>query len=84
MGGLDFGSVSRKERKEFFYVHLYYSQANIEELRKALSGASDDPAMNYYARAVIFGHERVVPALSADFKPIQPDEIEQEIRAYQA
>jgi len=84
VGGLDFGSVTRDERKEFFYMHLYYSQANVEELRKALSGAPDDPAMNYYARAVMFGHERVVPALSGDFKPIQPEEIEQEIRSYQA
>lgn len=84
MGGLDFGSVSRAERKEYFYLHLYYAKADIAALRKALSGAPDDPAMNYYARAVIFGHERIVPALSGDFKPIQPEEIEQEIRAYQA
>jgi hypothetical protein len=39
--------------------------------------------MNYYARAVLFGHERIVPALAAEFKPIQDDEIENEIRAYQ-
>jgi hypothetical protein len=65
-------------------MHLYYSQANVEKLRRALNGAPEDPSMNYYARAVIFGHERVVPALSGDFKPIQTDEIEQEIRAYQA
>ncbi len=84
MGGLDFGSVTRDARKEFFYMHLYYSKADIEALRKALKGTPDDQSMNYYARAVIFGHERVVPALSADFKPIQPEEIEQEIRAYQA
>ena len=84
MGGLDFGSVLREERKEFFYMHLYYSKADIGSLREALKGTPDDQAMNYYARAVIFGHERVVPALSADFKPIQPEEIEQEIRVYQA
>jgi len=84
MGGLDFGIVLRKERKEFFYMHLYYSEADIGSLREALKGAPDDQSMNYYARAVIFGHERVVPALSAEFKPIQPEEIEQEIRAYQA
>ena len=84
MGGLDFGSVSREERKEFFYMHLYYSKADIEALRRALKGMPDDPAMNYYARAVMFGHERVVPALSLHFQPIQPEEIEQEIRAYQA
>jgi hypothetical protein len=84
MGGLDFGSVSRAERKEFFYMHLYYSKGDIEALRRALKGTPDDPAMNYYARAVMFGHERVVPALSLHFQPIQPEEIEQEIAAYQA
>jgi len=39
--------------------------------------------MNYYARAVLFGHERIVPALASGFKPIQDVEIENEIRAYQ-
>ncbi len=84
LGGLDFSSVTREERKEFFYMHLYYSKADTGALRQALNGTPNDPAMNYYARAVTFGHERIVPALSAHFKPIQPDEIEQEIRAYQA
>ena len=65
-------------------MHLYYSQANIEKLRQALNGAPDDPGMNYYARAVIFGHDRIIPALSGDFKPIQQDEIEDEIRKYEA
>lgn len=84
IGGLDFGNTSREERKEFFYIHLYYSKADIGALRKALAGVPDDESMNYYARAVIFGHERIVPALSAQFKPIQPEEIEQGVRAYQA
>ena len=84
IGALDFGGVSREARKEFFYMHLYYSQANIEKLRQALNGAPDDPGMNYYARAVIFGHDRIIPALSGDFKPIQQNEIEDEIRKYEA
>jgi hypothetical protein len=84
IGGLDFGSTTREERKEFFYIHLYYSKADIGALRKALAGVPDDESMNYYARAVVFGHDRVVPALSLHFQPIQPEEIEQEIRAYQA
>jgi hypothetical protein len=83
MGGLDFGSVSREARKEFFYMHLYYSKADIQALRNALNGIPDDPSMNYYARSVIFGHDRIVPALSSDFKPIEPDEVEQEVRRYE-
>src|SRR6266536_3018691 len=84
MVALDFGSVSRQERKEYFYMHLYYSKADTAALRLALNGTPNDPAMNYYARAAIFGHERIVPALRVQFRPIQPEEIEQEIRAYQA
>jgi hypothetical protein len=81
---LDFSSVSRDERKEFFYLHLYFSKADTGALRQALNGTPNDEAMNYYARAVTFGHERIVPALSSEFKPIQPEEIEREIQAYQA
>jgi hypothetical protein len=64
-------------------MHLYYANANIDKLRLAMKGDPNDPAINYYARAVLFGHERIVPALAAEFKPIQDDEIENEIRAYQ-
>jgi hypothetical protein len=83
IGGVDFGNISREERKEFFYLHLYYSQADVGALRKALNGDPEDQGMKYYARSVMFGHERIVPALSVQFKPIQPQEIEDEIRAYQ-
>ena len=84
MGGLDFSSVYHAERKQFFYLHLYYCKADTGALRLALNGTPNDQAMNYYARAVIFGHDRIVPALSAAFRPIRPDEIEHEVRTYQA
>jgi hypothetical protein len=64
-------------------MHLYYANANADSLRQALRGVPSDPALNYYARAVLFGHERIVPALASQFKPIQDDEIENEIRVYQ-
>jgi len=83
-GGIDFGHITRDERKRNFYMHLYYAKANIESLREALRGNPIDPMMKYYARAVIFGHERIVPALSGEFKPITEAEIENEIRAYEA
>ena len=83
IGGLDFGSLMRDVRKEYFYMHLYYASADMDALRQALHGNPADPAMNYYARAVLFGHERIVPALAGDFKPIQEDEIEREVRLYQ-
>lgn len=83
IGGLDFGSISPEQRKAFFYMHLYYSKASIESLRQALGGDPGDPSMKYYARSVIFGHDRIVPALSVNFMPIQVHEIEEEIRKYE-
>ena len=84
VGGVDFGSVTREERKEFLYMHLYYSKANIEALRQALNGASDRSHDELSSvRTVIFGYERTSPALTSQFKPIQEDEIEREVSAYQ-
>lgn len=83
-GGVDFGSVTREERKRFFYMHLYYSQADTEVLRKVLNGHEQHPAMDRYARSLIFGHERITPALSVHFKPISANEVDQEVREYQA
>jgi len=83
IGGLDFGSTTREARREYFFMHLYYANAQTDALRQALHGTPKDPTMNYYARAVLFGHERIVPALAGDFRPIQDAEIENEISAYQ-
>ena len=83
-GGIDFGRVSYEERKQYFYMHLYYANADLNNLREALKGNPGDPAMKYYARSALFGHDRIVPALAGDFKPIQDEEIENEIRVYQA
>jgi hypothetical protein len=84
MGGLDFGSASQKERKELLYMYLYYSAADAGRLRELLNERADDTFMNHYARIAIFGHERVVPMLSFNFKPVKQEEIEEEVRAYQA
>ncbi len=84
IGGVECGTLSRKERKELFYNHLYYSKVEPEVLREALNGKPDHPTMERYALIVIFGSERVSPALSNNFKPIEPDEIEREVQAYQA
>lgn len=82
IGGLDFGTTSQEERKRYFYMHLYYSKVEPEALRRVLSGAVDGSDQDIYARSVIFGHERVTPALSSAFEPIQPTEIEREVQAY--
>jgi len=82
-GGIDFGHITREERKQYFYMHLYYAKADIGSLREALKGNPSDQVMKYYARAAIFGHDRIVPALASSFRAITDEEIEGEIRAYQ-
>ena len=84
MRGLDFGSASAEERKEFFYLHLYYSKVDADLLRNSLNDQTENFEMNYYSRSVTFGYERVLPVLTYHFRPIQPEEIEREVQAYQA
>jgi hypothetical protein len=82
MGGLDFGTATHSERKEFFYLYLYYSDVDAEGLRNLLSGEAGDFFTGHYARIAIFGHERVLPILGSSFQPIEPHEIEREVRLY--
>jgi hypothetical protein len=85
VGGVDFGSVTREERKRFFYMHLYYSNVDLDAFRKVLYGAID-PTRDELAtaRSLIFGHERTIQALTPEFKQVQADEVERELLAYQA
>jgi hypothetical protein len=84
LGGVDFGGVTREERKKFLYMHLYYSKTDTEALRQALNGTRDRSHDELSSvRTVIFGYERTSPALTPQFKPIQEDEIEREVQAYQ-
>ncbi|MGH9930317.1 MAG: hypothetical protein ACREA9_13975 [Pyrinomonadaceae bacterium] len=83
-GAQDFGSASRRERKELLFMQLYYSDANAERFRALLNQKTDDSYMNFFAPSVIFGDERFIPVLSLHPRPIAPEEIEEEVRAYQA
>jgi hypothetical protein len=84
MGGLDFGRATFQQRKELLYEYLYYSAIDASGLQKILYGTVNDDLLTHYARIAIFGHERVVPMLSFDFKPIQPSEIDEEVNIYRA
>lgn len=82
MGGLDFGTATHSERKEFFYLYLYYSGVDAQGLRNLLSGDAGDFFTSHYARIAIFGHERVLPILGSSSQPIQVNEIEEQVRIY--
>jgi len=83
-GAQDFGTATRKERKELLYVQLYYSGVDAARFRELLEQKTDDAYMNFFVSSVIFGDERFIPALSLHSNPIQQEEIEQEVRTYQA
>jgi hypothetical protein len=83
IGGLDLGHISPAERKEFLYLHLYYSNVDGSVLRKPFDGTSRDVGLKY-ARSAIFGHERIIPGMNVDFQPLKPEEIEAAILDYRA
>jgi len=84
VGGLDFGSSTLEERKLFLYMHLYYSNVNPQSLREILAGSLKKPPEELSSfRSMIFGHERTIPALSFRFRPVQPEEVEREVVAYE-
>lgn len=84
IGGVECGTISREQRKEYFYQHLFYSATDSSVLREALNGRGDNPAIERFGPAIVFGSERVASVLSANFRPIRPDEIEREVQNYQA
>jgi hypothetical protein len=82
MGGLDFGTATQSERKESFYMYLYYSDVDAQGLRNLLRGDAGDFFTGHYARIAIFGHEHVLPILGSSFQRIQPNEIEEQVRIF--
>lgn len=75
---------TREEQKEFFYMHLYFSKVPSEALGEALRDPRDGSAEELAgARNAIFGYARTSAFLTSQFKPIQEDEVQSEVRAYQ-
>ena len=83
IGGVECGTISREQRKEYFYQHLFYSVIEPSVLKETLYGRADHPSIERYAPIVIFGSERVSPVLTPKFRPIQPEEIDREVQNYQ-
>jgi hypothetical protein len=73
----DFLHLQPGEARERFYKNLYYSGIRGPELGEELS-----QRMNPFAAAA-FGHERVIPDLAVNAKPITRDEISSEVAVYE-
>lgn len=83
MTGVDCRGMSRAERKRLFLMHLYYSGTDAESFRRALKGDRSRIELAS-VQTVVFGYERTSPALVPSFEPITEDEVEREVRHYEA
>ena len=74
----DFLNLAVGESRERFYEYLYLTGINADQLAKELA----QPLSTFAAAA--FGHERVLPDLSVQAKPITSDEIAFQVADYKA
>jgi hypothetical protein len=82
-GSAAFQSLSPTQRKEWLFMHLYYSGKKTEELVELLSNQTDDLPFANFTRGTLFGNERALLFLGSNSRTIRQDEIEQEARAYE-
>jgi hypothetical protein len=83
-GSAAFQSLSQAERKEWLYMHFYYCGRKAEYLHELLNNRTDDIPLAYFAKSTIFGNERALLFLGSNTQAIRQDEIEQEVKAYEA
>jgi len=74
----DFLNLAEGESRERFYEYLYLTGIDADQLAKELA----QPRSTFAAAA--FGHERVLPDLSVQAKPITSDEIAFQVADYKA
>jgi len=74
----DFLNLAAGESRERFYEYLYFTGIDGDKLAKELA-----QSMSTFAAAA-FGHERVIPDLSVQAKPITSDEIALQVADYKA
>ncbi len=78
-----FQGVSQAQRKEWIYLHLYYSGKDENYLRDVLNDRIDDPYLTYFINSTIFGPERILLFLGWKPKPVSQPEIESEVAQFQ-
>ena len=74
----DFLNLAAGESRERFYEYLYFTGIDGDKLANELA-----QSMSTFAAAA-FGHERVIPDLSVQAKPITSDEIAFQVADYKA
>jgi hypothetical protein len=78
-----FQGVSQAQRKEWIYLHLYYSGKDESCFREILNDRIDDPYLTYFVNSTIFGPERILLLLGWKSQPVSQPEIETEVAEFQ-
>jgi hypothetical protein len=71
-----YAGANRAEVKERFYQYLYYSGTGEKELAQAMSEG------RFAIMAALFGIERIIPALTANPRPVGLEEARAELSTY--
>ena len=82
-GSTVFQGVSQAQRKEWIYLHLYYSGKDYVYFRDVLNNRIDDLYLTYFINSTIFGPERILLFLGWNPKPVSQPEIESEVTQFQ-
>lgn len=81
-GTASFQALPETERKEWIYLHLYYSGRDENYLRELLNDKIDDPYLTYFVQSTVFGPERILLFLGKHTKPVSQPEIEAQVAEY--
>ena len=81
-GSAVFQGVPQAERKEWIYLHLYYSGKDEDFLRQLLNDRIDDPYLTYFVQSTVFGPERILLFLGQHTQPVGQHEIEAQVAEY--
>jgi hypothetical protein len=81
-GTASFQALTEAERKQWIYLHLYYSGKDEDYLRQLLNDKIDDPYLTYFVQSTVFGPERILLFLGRHSAPVSQPEIEAEVAEY--
>jgi hypothetical protein len=81
-GTASFQALPETERKEWIYLHLYYSGKDEDYLRQLLNDRIDDPYLTYFVQSTVFGPERILLFLGRHSAPVSQPEIEAQVAEY--
>lgn len=81
-GTASFQALPEAQRKEWIYLHLYYSGKDEDYVRQLLNDKIDDPYLTYFVQSTVFGPERILLFLGHHTEAVSQPEIEAQVAEY--